>query len=64
MVVLRIDDILRQRGMTEKELAMRMGVSQQAVNSVVRCRENPSVRKLKRYADVLGVPIQELFEEI
>lgn len=50
--------------MTEKDLAEKMGISCQAVNSVVRCRENPSVKKLKRYADALGVGIGELFESI
>ncbi len=48
--------------MTEKDLAAKMGVSCQSVNSVVRCRENPSVKKLKRYADALGVGIGDLFE--
>ena len=64
MVILRIDDILRERGMTEKELALMMGVSYQSVNSVVRCRENPSAKKLKRYATALGVPMNELFQEL
>ena len=64
MVILKIDDILRQKGMSEKDLASKMGISVQAVNSVVRCRENPSVKKLKKYADALGVGIGELFESI
>ena len=64
MVVLVIDEVLRKKGMTEKDLAEKMGISCQAVNSVVRCRENPSVRKLKRYADALGVGIGDLFENI
>ena len=64
MMILCIDDVLRKKGMSEKDLAAKMGISVQAVNSVVRCRENPSVKKLKRYADALGVGIGELFEDI
>ena len=61
MYILRIDDILRERGMTEKALAEKMGISPQSVNSVVRQRENTSLKKLKRYAEALGVPVSELF---
>lgn len=61
MYLLRIDEILRERGMTEKALAEKMGISPQSVNSVVRQRENTSVKKLQRYADALNVPMSELF---
>ena len=64
MVILCIDEILRKKGLSEKDLAARMGISVQAVNSVVRCRENPSVKKLKKYADALDVGIGDLFENI
>lgn len=61
MYLLRIDEILRERGMTEKALAEKMGISPQSVNSVVRQRENTSVKKLQKYADALNVPMSELF---
>lgn len=64
MRVLRIDDIIRRRGITESMLADMMGVSPQSVNSVVRCRENTSRRKLMRYAQTLGVDVDDLFEEL
>lgn len=49
--------------MTEGDLAAKLGVSLQSVNSVVRQRENTSVKKLQRYADALGVGISELFDD-
>lgn len=61
-MILRIDDILKEKGMTQQQLAEKMGVSPQSVNSVIRQRENTSMKKLKRYADALGVSVEELFE--
>ena len=60
---MRIEEILRSRGMTEKELAEKMGVSVQSVNSVVRQRENTSRKRLQGYADALSVTIEELFDD-
>ena len=62
-MILRIDDILKQKEMTQQMLAEKMGVSPQSVNSVIRQRENTSMKKLKRYADALDVPFEELFEK-
>lgn len=61
--MLIIEEILRKKGMTEGDLAAKLGVSLQSVNSVVRQRENTSVKKLQRYADALGVGISELFDD-
>ena len=49
--------------MTEGDLAAKLGVSLQSVNSVVRQRENTSLKKLKRYADALNVSVSELFDD-
>lgn len=64
MRLLIIDEILKDRGMTEIELASAIGMSQQAVNSVIRCREKTSEKKLQRFADVLGLTTNDLFREI
>lgn len=61
--MLIIEEILRKKGMTEGDLAAKLGVSLQSVNSVVRQRENTSIKKLQRYADALGVGISELFDD-
>ena len=61
--MLCIDKILRKKGMTQQMLADRLGVSVQAVNSVVCCRSNPSEKLLSRYAKTLGVGMDELFDD-
>lgn len=61
--MLIIDEILRKRGMKERELAAILGVSLQSVNSVIRQRENTSLKKLQKYADALGVSVGELFDD-
>lgn len=61
--MLNIERVLRNKGMTQGELAKRLGVSTQAVNSVVRGRSIASDRLLKRYADALEVDVNELYDD-
>lgn len=49
--------------MKERELAAILGVSVQSVNSVVRQRENTSLKKLEKYADALGLKVADLFDD-
>lgn len=64
MIILKIEDILKQQGITEKELADRLGISLQSVNAVIRCREIPSMKRLERYAHALSVNTEDLYEEL
>lgn len=64
MDMLDIERILRRKGMTQKELAGTLGVTQQSVNAVIRARAMPSERLVARYAAALGVPIDELYNPI
>ena len=61
--MLNIEAVLRSKHMTQQQLADKLGVSVQAVNSAVCGRSNPSQRLLKKYADTLGVKIDDLFDE-
>jgi len=62
-MMLCIDRILMEKGMTQKMLADRLGVSVQAVNSAVCGRSNMSEKLLTRYADTLGVKKDDLFDD-
>ena len=61
--MLNIERVLRDKGMTQGDLARKLGVSTQAVNSVVCGRSIASDRLLTRYADALGVDKEELYDD-
>ena len=47
--------LARERtGMTQAQLAARLGISQQAVARAERWQSNPTVRFIERWADALG----------
>ena len=62
--MLNIERVLKEKGLTQGELARRLGVSTQAVNSVVCGRSIASKKLLKRYADVLGVEENDLYDDL
>ncbi len=49
-------------GMTQQQLAERVGVTRQTIISIERGRYRPSVELALRLARVFGVPVEELFE--
>ena len=60
--MIRINEILAEQGLSQKDLAERMGVSVQYVNALVKERNSGSIKMYKRIAGILGVPFKELFE--
>ena len=58
---MRIREILKEQGITTKELAEKMGISQSALNQNIS--GNPSVRILSNIATALSVPIWQLFAD-
>lgn len=61
--MLNIGRVLREKGMTQADLARMLGVSVQAVNSVACGRSVASGKLLKRYADALEVDVNELYDD-
>lgn len=57
---MRIREIIAQQGITTKELAERLGISQSALNQNIS--GNPSVKVLSNIAYALGVELWELFK--
>jgi putative transcriptional regulator len=49
-------------GMTQQELADRIGVTRQTIFSIEKGKYSPSVGLALRLAVVFGVPVEELFE--
>lgn len=54
----RVEEILKEKGITKTEFASMMQTSKQNVNAMFK---NPTNLKLKEIADVLNVPIWQLF---
>ena len=49
------------RGMTQQELATRAGVTPKTVMNIELGRTHPSILLAYRLADILGVPVTDLF---
>ena len=54
-----LDAILSSRGMTKKDLADRLGITKQGLNSM----KNPTLSNLEKVANALEIPLWMLFRE-
>ena len=59
----RIREILDQKGMKAKDLADKLGTSQQYVSRILRGETSVSITRLKEIAEILGVSLLELFSD-
>lgn len=57
----QIKAILKQRGLTQKELAERLEMSIQQLNNTISGRNTASMAVYERIADALGVDFWQLF---
>lgn len=57
--MLRIKEIIKAKGITAKELAAKIGISEGALSLAIN--GNPTVETLEKIASALGVPVSELF---
>lgn len=60
-IMLRVQEICKQQGITMQDLAKRMGVTYQALYAAVS--GNPTIGKLGEIAKTLGVGITDLLNE-
>ena len=58
---MRIKEVIKEKGLTVKEVAEKMGIQPPSLSRAIN--ENTTVDMLKRIADVLEVPVTELFEQ-
>ena len=54
---------LQQRGFTQRSLAQAMGTGHTQVNRVLQGVQSPTVEWAGRAAEVLGVDVQDLFDD-
>lgn len=57
----RIKDICQENGMTQKDLAEILGITDISLNKTLR-GEYPQLQSLEKIANALKVPITDLFE--
>ena len=57
----RLEELRRQRGIRQEELAEAMEVSRQTIGSLENGRYNPSILLAFRIAQYFGMPIEEIF---
>lgn len=58
---LRIAQLRAERGMSQRKLALVLGMDRVTLNRIEQGRGNPTLDTLQRIADGLDVPIEELF---
>lgn len=58
---LRINDIMKEKGLTQKDVAEKLGIAQASLSAMLK--GNPTINTLEKIASVLGVPFIELFKE-
>ena len=59
----RMAELIRGKGIEQKELAGKVGVSEAMMSFLVRGLKEPSLTVLSRIAHELGVSVAELVEE-
>ena len=57
----RIRVLRAERNWTQADLAERLGVSRNAVNSIENGRFDPSLPMAYRFSDVFGLPVEDIF---
>ena len=58
-----LKDILISKGVKQKWLANKMGVSEVTVSNWCKQKSDPSKQNLKRISDVLEIPLRQLLNQ-
>ena len=59
---MRVKEILKERGITAKELAAKIGMTETGLSIAISEKGNPPLRRLQDIAAALNVSVPELFE--
>ncbi|EJT5915413.1 helix-turn-helix transcriptional regulator (plasmid) [Clostridium perfringens] len=57
----RLIDTRKSNGLSQKELAERTGLTQQAISSIEKCDRKPTLLNLIKYLLGLGIDINSIF---
>ena len=59
----RLEELRRQRGIRQEDMAQALGVSRQTVISLEKGKYNPSLALAFRLARYFAMPIEEIFDD-
>ncbi|MDO5509537.1 MAG: helix-turn-helix transcriptional regulator [Weeksellaceae bacterium] len=59
--MLRLQEVMEEKGITARELALRSNISQVAISNIITGKSSPKVETIYKFAEVLMVPIADLF---
>ncbi len=60
---IRLKEIMDEKGVKSVELAARLGVTKQTISNLINGRVMPSLETINRIADVLDVPLWQIFAD-
>ena len=63
MIKLRVKEILREKGITQKEFAMQLGMTEVGLSKSINENGNPDFKRLNEIADALNISFVELFDQ-
>lgn len=63
MIGKRLQSILTEKGMTQRELAVKMNLSPQAISLWVNDKSDPDLENFKLLAEIMEVSADELLED-
>lgn len=63
MIGKRLESILTEKGMTQRELAVKMNLSPQAISLWVNDKSDPDLENFKLLAEIMEVSADELLED-
>ena len=63
MVKLRVKEILKEKGITQKEFASQLGMTEVGLSKTINENGNPDFKRLNEIADALNISFMELFEQ-
>ncbi|MDR0763756.1 MAG: helix-turn-helix transcriptional regulator, partial [Bacteroidales bacterium] len=58
---MRIKEILKEKGISQKEFASKLGMSEVGFSIAISEKGNPPINKVKEIAAALGVSVVDLF---
>lgn len=58
---MRVKELLKEKGMTAKELAGILGMTETGLSIAISDKGNPPLKRLEEIAAALGVTVPELF---